>query len=400
MAIKLVIPSVGESVTEVELGEWLKKAGDTVSVDEPIVEIESDKATVEILAPEAGTITEILKQTGEAASVGDVVGMMEAGEVAVAKPAADSAPVEPVAAAAAETKQEVSLKVMPAAMRLIEEHGLDAAAIEATGSGGRIIKGDVLAHIEKQKTAPAASAAAAPAAASGLREEESVRMSPMRRKISEHLVNAQLNAALLTTFNEVDMSAVMALRAEYKDKYSDQYGVRLGFMSFFVKACIEGLKAIPEVNAEVRDENIIYRNYYDIGVAVGGPKGLVVPVLRNTERMSFAEIESGIGDFGRRAQDNKISLEELQGGTFTISNGGTYGSLLSTPIVNAPQSGILGMHKIEKRPVVVNDEIVIRPMMYLALTYDHRVVDGKGAVTFLVRVKECIENPTRILLEI
>jgi len=405
MAIEIVVPTVGESITEVEIGAWLKAPGEFIQQDEPIVEIESDKATVEVFAPVAGTITEVLKHTGDVATIGELIGRMEASEAP-----ADSTPA--AAPVAAEVAQAPSSKptapptpalpkgdgqpahVMPAARRALAEAGLVMEQVQATGPGGRLLKSDVQAH---QPSAPPK-----PPATNGAegREEEVVRMTPMRRTISAALVQAQQTAALLTTFNEADMSGVMALRAQYKDTYKEKYGVKLGFMSFFVKACIEALKETPGVNAEVRGEEIAYRNYYDIGIAVSGKKGLVVPALRNAERMSFAEIESSIGDFARRARDNKITIDELKGGTFTITNGGVFGSLLSTPIINPPQSGILGMHSIQERPVARDGEVVIRPMMYLALTYDHRVVDGREAVTFLVRVKECIENPTRILLEI
>ncbi|MCH7959268.1 MAG: 2-oxoglutarate dehydrogenase complex dihydrolipoyllysine-residue succinyltransferase [Candidatus Hydrogenedentes bacterium] len=400
MAIELVVPEVGESITDVEIGEWLKAPGDYVERDEPIVEIESDKATVEVFAPVSGRVTEVLKKTGETAAVGELIGYMEEAEIPAPQPAGagvqvakvvglESATEEPKPAPPAE-----SGRVMPAAQRLLAQKGLSAESVTSTGPGGRLLKEDVQRHLE---SAPASSP---PATASLAREEEVVRMTPMRRKISEILVNAQQTAALLTTFNEADLSAVMELRNRYKETYRKKYGIKLGFMSFFVKAAIDALKEIPQVNAEVRGTDIVYKNYFDIGIAVSGKKGLVVPILRNAERMSFAEIEMAISDFGARAQSNKITLEELKGGTFTISNGGTFGSLLSTPIVNPPQSGILGMHAIQQRPVVVDGQIVARPMMYLALTYDHRIVDGREAVTFLVRIKECIEDPSRILLEI
>lgn len=402
MAIDLVIPAVGESISEVEIGTWLKQLGEAVAKDEAVCEIESDKATVEVYAPVDGVLGEILMQTGEVAAVGDIVGTMDEGgtgtaapAVAAAVPAATESKPEP----APETAAKEPL-VMPAAKRAIAEAGATAEKIEGTGKGGRILKEDV----EKTSTpAPSVASTLAPtpqASSGGPREEEAVRMTPIRRKIAKHLLNAQQNAALLTTFNEVDMSGVMDMRSQFKDAYAKKYGIKLGFMSFFVKACVDALKTYPAVNAEIREENIIYKNYNDIGIAVGGKKGLVVPVLRNAERMSFAEIEMSIADFGARAQDNKLTVEELTGGTFTITNGGTFGSMLSTPIVNPPQSAILGMHNIVQRPVVVKGEIVIRPIMYVALTYDHRIIDGKEAVTFLYRVKECIENPSRILLEI
>ncbi len=388
MAIDLVIPAVGESISEVEIGTWLKQPGEAVAKDEAVCEIESDKATVEVYAPVDGVVGEILMQTGEVAAVGDIVGTMnEGGTGTAAAAAATESKPEP----APETAVKEPL-VMPAAKRAIAEAGATAEKIEGTGKGGRILKEDV----EKTSTP----APTPQASSGGPREEEAVRMTPIRRKIAKHLLNAQQNAALLTTFNEVDMSGVMDMRSQFKDAYAKKYGIKLGFMSFFVKACVDALKTYPAVNAEIREENILYKNYNDIGIAVGGKKGLVVPVLRNAERMSFAEIEMSIADFGARAQDNKLTVEELTGGTFTITNGGTFGSMLSTPIVNPPQSAILGMHNIVQRPVVVKGEIVIRPIMYVALTYDHRIIDGKEAVTFLYRVKECIENPSRILLEI
>lgn len=407
MAIKLIVPEVGESISEVEIGEWLKAPGDFVERDEPIVEIESDKATVEVFAPVSGKVIEILKKTGQTASVGELIGYMEEAEVPAAQPAGAGAGVqvakvvglEPVTEEPKTDAPVASGHVMPAAKRLLAEKGLSAKDVTATGPGGRTLKEDVQRHIESAPAAPPPSPASSETP-SQAREEEIVRMTPMRRKISEHLLNAQRTAALLTTFNEADMSGVMALRTLYKETYLKKYGIKLGFMSFFVKAVIEALKEIPQVNAEVRGTDIVYKNYFDIGIAVSGKKGLVVPVLRNAERMSFSEIELAISDFGARAQSNKIALDELQGGTFTISNGGTFGSLLSTPIVNPPQSGILGMHAIQERAVVIDGEIVVRPMMNLALTYDHRIVDGREAVTFLVRVKKCIEDPARILLEI
>jgi 2-oxoglutarate dehydrogenase E2 component (dihydrolipoamide succinyltransferase) len=388
MAAELKIPSLGESISEVQIGPWLKNKGDYAAHDDPIVEIESEKATVELVAPISGIITKVLKKAGDLAKVGEVIGYMEESKAPIAKPKEA-------------TKKEApseEAKVMPAARRALAETGVALEDVSPSGPGGRVLKEDV--HRAATAVPPAAPDASAPAAPRGAREEESVPMSPMRRAIATHLLEAQQNAALLTTINEVDMSEVMKLRARYKEIYQKSHGIKLGFMSFFVKAVVEGLKLVPEINARIQDTNIMYRNYCDIAIAVGGPKGLVTPVLRNAECMSFADIEKNIADFGARAQTGKISMEELQGGTFTISNGGVYGSLLSTPIVNAPQSGILGMHAIQERPMAVNGEVVIRPMMYLAVTYDHRIVDGKGAVTFLKRVKECVENPARILLEI
>jgi 2-oxoglutarate dehydrogenase E2 component (dihydrolipoamide succinyltransferase) len=354
MPVELVVPSVGESITEVEIGEWLRKEGETISQDEPVVVIETEKVTVELPAPVTGTITSMLKRKGDKASVGDVIGYMEPNG---SRPPA-AAPASPG---------------MPA----------------ASATGGR------------RTDAPDETKTAAPVPApSAAREEQVVPMTPIRRRIAERLVEAQKSAALLTTFNEIDMSAVMALRGQHQEAFKAKYAVKLGIMSFFVKAAIEALKLVPQINAEVRGHDIVYRNYYDIGIAIGGGKGLVVPILRNAERMSFAEIERAIADFGQRAQANQLKVDELQGGTFTISNGGIYGSMLSTPIVNPPQSGVLGLHAIESRPVAREGAIVIRSMMYVALTYDHRIVDGREAVTFLKRIKDLIEEPARILLEI
>jgi 2-oxoglutarate dehydrogenase E2 component (dihydrolipoamide succinyltransferase) len=452
-SVEVRVPSVGESITEVTIGRWLKKQGDRVARDEPLVELETDKATVEAHASVAGTLVKMLKQQGESANVGDVIAYIEEEGAAQAAPreegaaqappseegaAAQAAPREQGAAAQAVLKTPPSAapgsetrgkdageepRVMPAAQRLLDEHGLDARAVEATGPGGRLLKEDVQRYAdsrggrtsgqtgdqaggpesdqadEKKPAARPAAPAAAPAPG-GDREEEVVPMSPLRRTIARRLVEAHQNAALTTTYNEIDMSGVMALRNDYKDAFEKRHGVRLGFMSFFVKAAIDGLKQIPQLNAEVRDQSIVYKNYYDIAVAVSTPKGLVTPVLRNAERRSFAEIEKAIGDFGRRAQENKLGPDELRGGTFTISNGGVFGSLLSTPIVNPPQSGVLGMHAIQERPVAHQGQVVIRPMMYVALTYDHRIVDGREAVTFLVRVKEALEDPARLVLDL
>lgn len=403
MALELKVPEVGESITEVMIGVWKKRAGDAVTRDESVVEIESDKATVELPAPAVGTVTKILKGAGEKAVVGEVIGYME--------PAGAAAPAQPpVAAPVATVSAPAAPRVMPSAARVLGEAGLPAAAAAGTGPGGRVTKADAqqaVAAAPAKPSAPAPAApkppaapVAAPAVAGGSREERYQLISPIRRRIAERLVEAQHQAALLTTFNECDMSAVMALRAKFKDSFQERYGVKLGFMSFFVRAAVEALRAVPQVNAEYRDPHIVYRDYCDIGIAVGGGKGLVVPVLRNAETMSFAQIELAIGDFARRAAENKLKLEELQGGTFTISNGGVYGSMLSTPIINPPQSGILGLHAIQDRPAAVNGQVVVRPMMYLALTYDHRLVDGREAVTFLKRIKDTIEDPTRLMLEV
>jgi 2-oxoglutarate dehydrogenase E2 component (dihydrolipoamide succinyltransferase) len=418
MAVELKVPAVGESISEVEIGEWLKSEGDRAEKDDNLVVIETEKVTFELSAPVSGTLTKVLKQKGNAASVGEVIGYMEPAEAVK-----DSAPRPPekkteetkeedintrrggdqgsaVRAAKAEAKPP---RIMPAAQRALAESGLRPEEVKPSGPGGRVLKEDVVRRIERPApseketvpTTPAPAPEAHPA-----RQEEAVPMSPMRRQIAKRLVEAQQTAALLTTFNEIDMSAVGSLRQQHQAGFQDKYKIKLGFMSFFIKAAIEALKLITQVNAEIRGNDIVYRNYYDIGVAVGSGKGLVVPVLRNADRMSFAEIELAIADFVRRAQENKLQLDELQGGTFTISNGGIYGSLLSTPIINPPQSGILGMHAIQDRPVARDGAVVIRPMMYVALTYDHRIVDGREAVAFLRRIKETVEDPARILLEV
>ncbi|MFM8952080.1 MAG: 2-oxoglutarate dehydrogenase complex dihydrolipoyllysine-residue succinyltransferase [Planctomycetaceae bacterium] len=401
MALELKVPEVGESITEVMIGVWKKREGDSVSTDDPVVEIESDKATVELPAPTTGRVSKILKASGEKALVGEVIGYLEPAAAGAATAPAAQPSVAPPAAAVGPARG------MPAAARVLGEAGVSAAGLPGTGPGGRITKTDAVVATSRPSTpAPATKPAPAPAPlvaaskAGGSREERFVLISPIRQRIAERLVAAQQEAALLTTFNEVDMSAVMALRGKFKDTFQERYGVKLGFMSFFVRAVVEALRAVPQVNAEFRPPHIVHRDYYDIGIAVGGGKGLVVPVLRNAETMSFAQVEQTIGDFARRAADNKLKLEELQGGTFTISNGGVYGSMLSTPIINPPQSGILGLHAIQDRPVAVNGQVVVRPMMYLALSYDHRLVDGREAVTFLKRVKDTIEDPTRLMLEV
>lgn len=408
MSIELKVPPVGESINEVEIGEWLKKEGAAVGKDEPVAMLESEKASIELLAPEDGVLGKVLKATGEIAAVGDVVALLETGAGAAAEKPAEAAPA--AAAAPAEKAAEAGKEaiVMPAAERALADAGLKAGDVQATGPGGRLLKEDVLRHTDSSKddkpaTKPATTTPAAvppTVAPVGERQEETVRMSPLRRTIARRLVEAQQSMAMLTTFNEVDMTEVMALRKAHQEAFIEKHGLKVGFMSFFVKAVVEALKSGPELNAEIRDDSIVYRNYFDIGVAIGGGKGLVVPVLRNAERMGFADVERSIGDFAKRAQSNKLLPDELTGGTFTISNGGVYGSLLSTPIVNPPQCGVLGMHTIQQRPVAIDGEVVIRPMMYLALSYDHRVVDGKGAVTFLKHVKELIESPARMLLEV
>ena len=421
MPIELKVPEVGESITEVQIGPWKKQEGESVKLDETVVEIESDKATVELPAPSAGVIVRILKAAGEQATVGEVIGLMEEGASGASEAAAEPVvdvrrsetrtvigSVQPASAppVANPPQPSASQRVMPAAARVLGEAGVPAEGVAGTGPGGRVTKQDAISATVAQQSVPAATPPAAPTPTvavptpAGSREERPVLMSPIRRRIAERLVEAQHEAALLTTFNEVDMSAVMALRSRYKDAFLKRHGVKLGFMSFFVKAAVEALREIPQVNAEFREPHIVYRDYCDIGIAVGGGKGLVVPVIRNAETLGFSEIESTIADFAVRAADNKIKLEELQGGTFTISNGGVYGSLLSTPIINPPQSGILGLHAIQERPVAHEGQVVIRPMMYMALSYDHRLVDGREAVTFLKRVKETMEDPSRLLLEV
>jgi 2-oxoglutarate dehydrogenase E2 component (dihydrolipoamide succinyltransferase) len=428
MAIELKVPPVGESITEVQIGEWVKAEGQSVKRDETIVKIETDKVTVDLPAPATGVISRIVLKQGQSAAVGDIIGYLEEGANAEAKPpepppasrvnAAPQPASTPAPAPAAQTSEpppsdgaksphesmppQGFARVMPSARRALKERGLRSDDVEASGPGGRILKEDVLRHDAEPQAARVQAPAPAPAKAPPVagENEEIVPMTPFRRRIAERLVESQQTAALLTTFNEVDMSAVMALRKQHQDAFVEKYGIKLGFMSFFVKASIDALKAIPAVNGEIRGTSIVYKNHYDIGVAVGGGKGLAVPVIRNADRLGFAEVEAAIADFGKRAKDNKLELAELQGGTFTISNGGIYGSLLSTPIVNPPQSGILGLHAINDRPIALNGQVVIRPMMYIALTYDHRLVDGREAVTFLKRIKSCIEDPARILLEV
>jgi 2-oxoglutarate dehydrogenase E2 component (dihydrolipoamide succinyltransferase) len=419
MSVELRVPEVGESITEVQIGSWLKSEGDRVERDEALVEIESDKATLELPAPVSGVLSKVLAKKGSIVKVGDLIAELAEGASsgngakAVPAKATPAAPAAPAAKPAAPATPAASgpaatpaapPRVMPAAVRALAEAGLSAAEVKASGPGGRLLKEDVAAHVARLGTKPAAAGSPLDrvntTVSADARAEEAVPMSPMRVRIAERLKNAQNTAALLTTFNEVDMSGVIALREELKEPFQEKYGVKLGFMSFFVKAAVDALMRFPQVNAEIRDREIVYKNYYDIGIAVGGGKGLIVPVLRNAERLSFAEIETAVADFGARAKENKILLEELQGGTFTISNGGVYGSLLSTPIVNPPQSAILGLHAIHKRPVAVNDEVVIRPMMYVAVTYDHRIIDGRESVTFLKQIKDLIERPTRMLLGI
>jgi 2-oxoglutarate dehydrogenase E2 component (dihydrolipoamide succinyltransferase) len=429
MSIELKIPDVGESIREVQIGRWLKKEGDAVDQDEDVVELETDKASMELPAPEAGVLVKILKNEGETVAVGEVIGYLEKDGAAARekaeptrkKPAAESIVADKETLATQAPLQEPApneqhkstdeIAVTPAARRALRDHGLTAADIDV--EGGRLHRKDVLRYVEEQRNKKPADDSEKQETIDAVAKqpkhvvepaegelEEVVPMSLIRRRIAERLVAAQQQAALLTTFNEIDMSAVKQLRTVYQEQFQQKYGVKLGFMSFFVKAVVDALKGQPELNAETRDEQIVYRNYYHIGVAIGSAKGLVVPVLRFAERLSFAEIEQAIDDFAQRAAKNKLTPQELEGGTFTITNGGVFGSLLSTPIVNPPQSGVLGMHAIQDRPVAREGQVVIRPMMYVALTYDHRLVDGREAVTFLRRVKEAIEEPARMLLEV
>ena len=412
MSIQIKVPAMGESVTEATVARWFKKEGDSVTRDEPLVELETDKVTVEVPAPADGAIESIAVQSGATVQVGTVLGAIAEGKSgAPSKPqaSAKSAAPQPATRPAAETappaqKQEApkSGGVMPSARRIAEETGLSPAMVTGTGKDGRVTKGDMLAALEARAVDRAAQPVALVPAGprTNAEREERVPMTRLRRTVALRLKESQNTAAQLTTFNEVDMSRVMALRNEYKDSFEKKHHVRLGFMGFFVKACIAALKDLPNVNAEIEGNDIVYKNYYDLGVAVSTERGLIVPVIRDADRLGLAQIEAAIADFGSRARDGKLKLEELQGGTFTISNGGVFGSLMSTPILNSPQSGILGMHKIQPRPVAEGDKVVIRPMMYLALSYDHPLVDGREAVTFLVRVKEILEDPQRLLLDV
>ena len=399
----ITVPQLGESVTEATVAKWFKSIGDAVNRDEPLVELETDKVTLEVNAAEAGTLTEIAAAEGAEVGVGALLGIINAGSAAIAAKAPPAATnlSGPVPAAPAEPDADAALS--PAVRKLVDENRLDPSRITGTGKDGRLTKGDVLAHLEKRTApteTPAAPVAAKSPVAPDARGEERVRMTRLRKRIAERLKEAQNSAAMLTTFNEVDMTNVMAARAKYRDQFEKKHAVKLGFMSFFAKACIVALKEIPAVNAMIDGDELVYRQFVDLGVAVGTDQGLVVPVLRDADRKSFAAIEKEIGDLGRRARKGELSIDELTGGTFTITNGGVYGSLMSTPILNPPQSGILGMHKIQPRPMAVGDNIEVRPMMYLAMSYDHRIIDGSEAVTFLVRVKECVEEPERILLDI
>ncbi|MCA3752969.1 MAG: 2-oxoglutarate dehydrogenase complex dihydrolipoyllysine-residue succinyltransferase [Phenylobacterium sp.] len=400
----IMTPALGESVSEATVARWTKKPGESVRKDEILVELETDKVSLEVAAPADGVLESISAEEGATVEPGAVLGRVREG-AAASTPAAAPAPsapkvAKPAPAAPAPAAAASAAPVLaPSAQRIATEGRLDPAAIAGTGKGGRVTKADALAALEARAAAPPpAPAPAAPREAHA--REERIRMTRLRQTIARRLKEAQQTAAMLTTFNEVDMSAVMALRNTYKDAFEKTHGVKLGFMGFFVRACIHALKSVPEVNAEIDGQDLIYKNHYDIGVAVGTERGLVVPVVRDADLLSLAGIEKAIGDLGKKARDGALALDDLQGGTFTISNGGVYGSLMSTPILNAPQSGILGMHKIQERPVAVNGQVVIRPMMYLALSYDHRIVDGQGAVTFLVRVKEAIEDPQRLLLDI
>jgi 2-oxoglutarate dehydrogenase E2 component (dihydrolipoamide succinyltransferase) len=421
------VPTLGESVTEATIGRWFKKAGDAVAVDEPLVELETDKVTIEVPAPSAGVLGEIAAKDGDTVAVGALLGMINdgaasaraGGAAAAARPAAPPPPppaAKPAtppplpstaAAPAAAKAPPADAPLAPSVRKLSVESGVDASTVPGSGKDGRVTKGDMLAAIEKAASAPtpvsqpaAAVQVRAPSPADDAAREERVRMTRLRQTIARRLKDVQNTAAMLTTFNEVDMSHIMAMRAQYKDTFEKKHGSKLGFMGFFTKACVQALKDIPAVNAEIDGTDLIYKNYYHIGIAVGTDKGLVVPVVRDCDHKSIAEIEKAIADFGHRARDGQLKIDEMQGGTFTITNGGIYGSLMSTPILNAPQSGILGMHKIQERPMVVGGKIEIRPMMYLALSYDHRVIDGKEAVTFLVRVKESLEDPARLVLDL
>jgi len=397
------VPTLGESVTEATIGRWFKKAGDAVKADEPIVELETDKVTLEVNAPASGVLAEITVKDGETVGPGALLGQIMEGGAATAPLAAAKPPPPPAASAPASSAPAgaTSMPPSPAAAKIAADNGVDPAAVAGSGKRGQVLKGDVLAYAAApQAAAPAPIQVRAPSPATDAEREERVRMTKLRQTIARRLKDAQNSAAMLTTFNEVDMSEVMALRAKYKDVFEKKHATKLGFMGFFVKACVAALKDVPAVNAEIDGTDLIYKNYYHLGIAVGTDKGLVVPVVRDCDQLGLAGIEKAIAGFGKRARDGQLKIDEMQGGTFTITNGGIYGSLMSTPILNAPQSGILGMHKIQERPMVVAGKIEVRPMMYLALSYDHRIVDGKEAVTFLVRVKEELEDPARLVLDL
>ncbi len=412
------VPTLGESVTEATIGKWFKKPGDAVAVDEPLVELETDKVTIEVPAPAAGVLSEIAAKDGETVAVGAILGQLKEGAggakaaaTATGAPDKKTSTTQPINAAQetpkprAQDKPEASTPPAPSVRKLSAESGVDSSAASGTGKDGRVTKGDMMAAIERAASAPIpvgqpSAQMRAPSPADDASREERVKMTRLRQTIARRLKDAQNTAAMLTTFNEVDMTAVMHMRNQYKDLFEKKHGVKLGFMGFFVRACVQALKEIPAVNAEIDGTDLIYKNYYHVGVAVGTEKGLVVPVVRDCDHKSLADIEKTITEYGKRARDGQLKIEEMQGGTFTISNGGVYGSLMSTPILNAPQSGILGMHKIQERPVVVAGKVEIRPMMYLALSYDHRIVDGREAVIFLVRVKDNLEDPARIVLDL
>ncbi|MBN8465583.1 2-oxoglutarate dehydrogenase complex dihydrolipoyllysine-residue succinyltransferase [Corallococcus exiguus] len=402
MAVELKVPPLGESITEAVVGKWNKKQGESVTADEPLVVLETDKVTIDVPAPAAGSVASIAFKEGDKVRVGDVLGTIEAGAGAAASPAVAAATPAPAQAAAPVSTPAApagsDTRITPTARKMAEENRVDVGQLKGSGTGGRIMKEDVQGQLNRPSAPPA------PAAPSGPRpnaaREERVRMTPLRKRVAERLLQAQSNAALLTTFNEVDMGEVMALRKKYNDKFQAKHGVKLGFMSFFIRASVEALKAFPQINAEIDGEDVIFKHYYDIGVAVSGSRGLVVPVVRDADKLSLADLEKTVGDYGGRARNDKLTMADLTGGTFTITNGGIFGSMLSTPILNPPQTGILGMHNIVERPVARDGQVVIRPIMYIALTYDHRLVDGREAVQFLVRVKECIEDPERLLLDI
>ena len=414
MSIEIKVPAMGESVTEATIARWLKNEGDLVKADEPLVELETDKVTIEVPAPAAGVLSEVAAKDGDTVAVGALLGAIKEGAGAAAAPAKPQQPAakpQPASAPAAKpasapSARAADIPLAPSVRKIAAETGIDAATVPSTGKDGRVTKGDMLAAIERaaaQPTpvaAPAAVQARAPSSPDDAAREERVRMTRLRQTIARRLKDAQNTAAMLTTFNEVDMTHVMALRSQYRELFEKKHGTKLGFMGFFVRACVQALKEIPAVNAEIDGTDIIYKNYYHIGIAVGTERGLIVPVVRDCDRKSIAEIEKAIADFGKRARDGALKIEELQGGTFSITNGGIYGSLMSTPILNAPQSGILGMHKIQERPMVIAGKVEARPMMYLALSYDHRIVDGREAVTFLVRVKESLEDPARLVLDL
>lgn len=415
MATEIRVPTLGESVSEATVGTWFKKVGDAVKADEPILELETDKVTIEVPAPTSGTLSEIVAQAGETVGLGALLGQIAAGAAAAAAPAAAApaaapaapapTPAAPVAAAAAAAASVSSMPPAPAAAKMLAENNLSVDQVDGSGKRGQVLKGDVIAAVAKAAAAPAAAPAAptaprGPSTVEDAGREERVKMTRLRQTIAKRLKDAQNTAAMLTTYNEVDMKAVMDLRNKYKDVFEKKHGVKLGFMGFFTKAVTHALKELPAVNAEIDGTDIIYKNYCHVGMAVGTDKGLVVPVIRDADQMSIAEIEKELGRLAKAARDGSLSMAEMQGGTFTITNGGVYGSLMSSPILNAPQSGILGMHKIQERPVAIGGQVVIRPMMYLALSYDHRIVDGKEAVTFLVRVKESLEDPERLVLDL